>query len=81
MYIFFLGHPVDMSMLQMLTGDTLFPSQDIEEDLQDEILNMDLDFPDFLENNEVDDYKHFFSQTCEDMPCICPVACRSVGAC
>ena len=40
----------------MLTGDTLFPSQDIEEDLQEEILNMDLDFPDFLEKNEVDDY-------------------------
>ena len=38
---------------QMLTGDTLFPSQDIEEDLQDEILNMDLDFPDYLETNEV----------------------------
>ena len=37
----------------MLTGDTLFPSQDIEEDLQDEILNMDLDFPDYLETNEV----------------------------
>ena len=47
----------------MLTGDTLFPSQDIEEDLQDEILNMDLDFPDFLEQNEVDDYKHFFTPT------------------
>ena len=31
-------------------------SQNIEEDLQDEILNTDLDFPDFLENNEVDDY-------------------------
>ena len=27
---------IDMSMLQMLTGDTLFPSQNIEEDLQDE---------------------------------------------
>ena len=55
-----------MSTFQMLTGDTLFPSQDIEEDLQDEILNMDLDFPDFLENNEVDDYKHFlkFARTC-----------------
>ena len=46
-------------MLQMLTGDTLFPSQDIEEDLQEEILNMDLDFPDFLEKNEVEDYKLF----------------------
>ena len=37
----------------MLTGDTMFPSQDIEEDLQDEILNMELDFPDYLETNEV----------------------------
>ena len=31
----------------------MFPSQDIEEDLQDEILNMELDFPDYLETNEV----------------------------
>ena len=43
----------------MLTGDTLFPSQDIEEDLQDEILNMDLDFPDFLEQNEVVNWNIF----------------------
>ena len=37
----------------MLTGDTLFPSQDIEEDLQDEILQMPLEMPDYLENDEV----------------------------
>ena len=37
----------------MLTGDTMFPSQNIEEDLQEEILTMDLIFPDYLETNEV----------------------------